>query len=124
MRRLAELDRRALGFEAEIPGGRLAAGAAGDFLAVDPEADLAVDAPDVIVVPLADALAQRFFGEAAAAVGRDRRERRHLRRADREDVAVGGEPVGLLAGLLLVLLGVAVVEDLDLDPAARQACRA
>ena len=59
---LAELDRRALGLEAEVPGARLAAAAAGDLLAVDPEPDLAVDAADVIVVPLADALAQLLPG--------------------------------------------------------------
>src|SRR3712207_7453915 len=37
-------------------------------------------------------------------VRRGRRGGLHLRRADREDVAGGGEEVALLAGLLLVLL--------------------
>ena len=88
----AELDRRTFRLQAEEARSRLAAVAAGDFLAVDPQPDLAVDAADVVVVPLANALAQLFRREAAAAVGRDRRERGHLRGADREDVAVGREP--------------------------------
>ena len=69
MRSLAELDGRAFRLQAEKAGARLAAGAAGDFLAVDPEPDLAVDAPDVVVVPLADPLAQVLRRKAAAAVG-------------------------------------------------------
>src|SRR5262249_21299200 len=113
---VAELHRRALGLEAAIAGGRIAAVAARALLTVVPEADVAVDGPDVIVVPLADALAQPLGREAAAAVGRGGREGLHLRGSDGEDVAVSGEEVGLLAGLFLILLGVAMVEDLDLDP--------
>src|SRR4051794_15006113 len=47
---LLEFDGRPFGFQAEITRARIAAGPAGDFLAVHPQADLAVDAADVVVV--------------------------------------------------------------------------
>src|SRR3954470_13473384 len=102
---------------------RLAAGPPGDLLTVDPQSHLAVDAAVVVVVPLADALAQLFRGETAGAVRRGRREGRHLRGADGEDVAVGRKEVALLAGLLLILLGEGEVEHLDLDAASGQLAR-
>ena len=71
---LPELDRRPFGLEAEMARAGLAVVAAGDFLAVDPEPDLAIDRPDVVVVPLADALAQVLAGEAPLAVGRGGRK--------------------------------------------------
>jgi hypothetical protein len=71
------------------------------------------------VVPLADSVAQVLPRESPLAVRSHRRERLHVRSADRKYVAIGGEPVGLLAGLFLVLLGITVVEDLHLD-AVRQ----
>src|SRR5262249_43066945 len=74
---MAELDRCALGFQTEVAGAGLAAAAAGDLLAVDPQPDLAIDAPHVIMVPVAKAQAQILQGEAAAAVGRRGREGRH-----------------------------------------------
>ena len=40
----------------------------------------------------------------------------HIGFTDGEDVAVSGDPVGLFSGLLDVVLGVTVVEDLDFDP--------
>src|SRR4051812_20259012 len=55
---VAKLDRRAFGFHAEVSAARLRAAAAGDLLAVHPQADLAVDGADVVVIPLAHALAQ------------------------------------------------------------------
>ena len=41
-----------------MTGGGLAPGAAGDLFAVHPQAYLAVDRPDVVVVPFADPLAE------------------------------------------------------------------
>jgi len=70
---ILEVDGRAFGFQAQVADARLDLVAAGDFLAVDPETDLAVDGADVVVVPFADALAQVLAREAAAAVGGGRR---------------------------------------------------
>src|SRR3954469_23305565 len=84
-----ELDRRALRLQAEMAAGGATVGPARDLLAVDPEADLAIEAADVVMGPLAHALAPMPGGEAPRAVGRGRREGGHPRRADREDVAVG-----------------------------------
>src|SRR5262249_4190980 len=105
----------ALRLQAEVASPRVAACPSGDFLTVDPETDFAVDAANVVVIPLADALAQVLRGKAALFVGRGRCEGGHLRRSDGEDVAIGREPVSLLAVLLLELLRESVVEDLDLD---------
>ena len=55
---LAEGDGRALAFQAEVALAGFRAIAAGDFAAVHPKAHLAIDAADVVVVPLAVALAQ------------------------------------------------------------------
>src|SRR5262249_61461194 len=65
-----EVDRRALGLQAQVAGPRLDAVAPGHLLAVDPQAQLPVDRPHVVVVPLPEALAQVLAREAAAAVGR------------------------------------------------------
>src|SRR5205085_2582823 len=91
-----ELDRRALRLQAEVTRLRVAPRPAGDLLTVDPEPDLAVDAADVVVVPLADPLAEVLRGEAPRAVGRGRREWPHLRGADGKYVSVGREEVALL----------------------------
>ena len=58
-----EFDRRPFGFEAQVAGARLAVVAAGHFFAVDPQPHFAVDAADVVVVPLADALAEILAGK-------------------------------------------------------------
>ena len=112
-----ELNRRAFRFEAKKAGPRITAIAAGNFFAIDPQPNLAVDAADVIVVPLTDALALIFPREAAAAVGRDGRKRPHFRRSHREYIAIGREPRRLPPGLFLVLIAVSVVENLNLDSA-------
>src|SRR5688572_6526035 len=83
-----ELNRRAFGFEAEIPGAGFGAVAAGDFFAVDPQADLAIDGANVVVIPLADAAAELLTGEAAFTTWGDRLERLQLGCADGEDIAV------------------------------------
>src|SRR6266511_1371783 len=113
--KLPELDRRAFRFQTEISAGRPDVGAAGHFLAVDPQTHFAIDASDIIMVPFTDTFAQVFRWETAFAVRRHRRKRLHGRGAGGEDIAVGGEPVGLLFGLLRVLLGITVVEYLHLD---------
>jgi len=56
-------------FEAEVAGGGLSAGAAGDFFAVDPEADFAVECRGCNSGSIRGTLAQFFAREAAAAVG-------------------------------------------------------
>ena len=56
---------RSFGFEADVALAGLAAGSAGDFLAVDPEANLAIDTPDIIMVPLVQSLAQILGGETS-----------------------------------------------------------
>ena len=83
-----ELDRGAFGFEAEVAVRRLAVGAAGDFLAVDPEADLTIDGADIVVIPFIDAFGEPFGGKAAASIGSDGWEGFHFGRAGGEDVAV------------------------------------
>ena len=68
-------------------------GAAGHFLAVDPQPDFAIDGPDVIVIPLADALAQVLSRKTPFAIRRRGRKWLHGGGAGREHVAVGREPV-------------------------------
>src|SRR6266568_856881 len=109
---LPELNRRAFRLQTKIAGRRSDAGAAGHFLAVDPQTDFAVDAPDVIMIPLIDAFAQVFRRKTPLAIRRHRRKRLHRGGTGREHVAVRCEPVGLLSGLLLVLLLVTVIEYL------------
>jgi hypothetical protein len=87
--KIAKLDGRALRFQAQIAPARFAAGSAGDLFAVDPQSYLAVDGADIVVVPNADAPAEILLLQAALAVGRDGRKRRHSRAADRKHVAVG-----------------------------------
>ena len=90
-------------------------GAAGHFLAIDPQPDFAIDGSDVIMVPLTDALAQVLSRKTPLAIRRRGRKRLHGGGAGREHVAVGREPVGLLFRLFLVLLGITVIEDLHFN---------
>src|SRR5437588_2033426 len=90
-------------------------GAAGHFLAVDPQPDFAIDGPDVIMVPLTDTLAQVLSRKTPLAVRRRWRKWLHGGGAGREHVAVGRKPVRLLFRLLLVLLGITVIEDLHFN---------
>src|SRR5690606_35395531 len=95
---VAELDGRSFGLEAQESHPRVGVAATRHFPAVHPQANLAVDAAHVVVVPLARAPAALGTRKAARAIGRKRRERLELRVADGEDVAVGREPaVGLAA---------------------------
>ena len=110
-----ELDGGAFGFEAEVAVGRVAVGAAGDFLAVDPEADFSVDGADVVVVPLADAFGESLGGEAAGAVRGDGWEGFHFGGAGGEDIAVRGEPIGGGAFAFLPVRFVSEIEDLDFN---------
>ena len=89
--------------------------AAGHFLAVDPQPDFAVDAADVVVVPLTYAFAQVLSRKTPLSVRRRWRKRIHGGGAGREHVAVGGEPVRLLFGLFFILLGIGVIEYLDFN---------
>lgn len=90
--------------------------AARNFLAIHPQANLAIDATDVIVIPLTKSFAQILPRVTAAAVWRCRRERLHFAAADRKDIAIGREPGRFLLRLFLVLLGVTVIEHLHFDP--------
>ncbi len=90
-------------------------GPAGDFFAVYPEADFAIDGADVVVVPLVDAFGQVFGWEAAIALWADGREGIHTGAANGEDVAVAGEPVAGFVELLFVDLAIAEVENLDFN---------
>ncbi len=110
-----EVDRRAFGFEAEVAVGRVAVGSAGDFLAVHPEANFAVDGADVVVVPFADSFGEAFGGEAAGAVGGDGWEGLHFCRTGGKDVAMGGEPIGGCAFALFPVGFVGEIENLDFD---------
>src|SRR5262249_28423937 len=94
-----------------------AVGPAGYLFTIDPQTNLAAQRTHVVVVPLAGALAQVLPREAARPVGRDWWKWGHPRRADREDIAIGGEPVGLLPVLSFVLLPKAMIEDLHFDAA-------
>src|SRR6201999_4188802 len=79
------VDWGAFGFDAEVAGFGVAVVAAGDFFAVDPEADFAVDGADVVVVPFARGFAEILAWEAAAAIRRDGLEGRKGGGADFED---------------------------------------
>ena len=95
-------------------------GAARDFLTVHPQADFTVDGAHVVVIPFANALAQVLAWEAAVTIGSNGGKWRHLGFAHGEDIAVGCEPIGFLAGGFLILLGVAVVEHLHFNAAGRK----
>src|SRR6185295_7134941 len=110
---VAELDRRSFGFEREIALTIIAVLAAGDFLAIYAQTEDAVGADDAVMVPFGRALAAIFGGEAA--VPAMPAKRFHRRAVNREHITVRGEPIGLLAVLLLVVLGVAVIEHLHFD---------
>lgn len=103
---IAEFDAGAFGFEGDVAFAPVAVAAAGDFLAIDAEAEDAVGGDDAVVVPFGGGLGAFLRGEAAHAVVAA--EGFHGGAMDGEDIAVGGEPVGL---------AVAVIEDLDLDGA-------
>src|SRR5579875_2040961 len=75
------------------------------------------------MVPLTDAFAPLLAREAAAAIGRSRRKRLHLRLADRKNITIGRERIGLFPCPLFVLLEVAVIEDLHFDARGRQPAR-
>ena len=64
-----EIDGGALGFEAEVTRGGMNFRAAGDFLAINPEADFTIDGADVIVIPLVNPFAQVFSRETAFSAG-------------------------------------------------------
>src|SRR4029079_19756776 len=101
---------RAFGLEANVSFAGLALAAAGDFLAVDGQLDDAVVAGDAVMIPFGRRLAAPFAGEAALRIFRRVRPIRHHRRApDRKNVAVAR-----------VGFGVAAVEDLDFDTAAKR----
>ena len=107
----AKVDRRALGLETEKTARGIGAVAAGDFLAVHPEPDLAVDRSDIVVVPLAVALGEILARETPAAVGRARLEVVQLH-AHREDIAIGREPIGGALGVVLFEMINVVLSDI------------
>ena len=67
------------------------------------------------MVPLAHSLGEAFGGEAAGAVGSDRREGLHFCRTGGKDVAMGGEPIGGCAFAFLPVGFVGEIENLDFD---------
>ena len=69
-----EFDGSAFGFEAEVSFGWIGLIAAGDFVAVDPKSDFAVDSADVVEVPVGRRVAEVTFGETTGSVGREWRE--------------------------------------------------
>src|ERR1700716_3753963 len=75
--KLLKLDRRAFRLQAKIPGRRTDMGAAGHFLAVDPQPDFAIDGSDVIMVPLTDAFAQVLSRKTPLAIRRRGRKWLH-----------------------------------------------
>src|SRR5438046_2913559 len=98
-----KLHGRPLRLEAKITKRRLAAGAARHFLAVHPESYLAINRPNIIMVPLAHAFAQMLARETAHTSRRRWRKRRHLCLFCRKYVAVRREPVGFLFSFALIL---------------------
>lgn len=64
------------------------------------------------MVPLVDAFGETFGREAALAVWSDRWERLHLGRSGRENVTMGGEPIGRLAFIFFPVGFVSEVKDL------------
>ena len=119
-----KLHRCAFRFEAQVARLGIAVLAAGDFLAVDPQTNFAVDGADVVVVPFAYALGQILARESSA-----RRWARSAgtasswpcRRGRRRRWVVN--QCRLLAVCLLELLGEAVVEHLHFDAAFREHAR-
>src|SRR5437870_5458145 len=78
---LLKLDRRAFRLQAEVTGSRTDIRSTGYFLAIDPQANFAIDATDVVVIPLADALAQVLRWKTPLPIRRHRRKRFHRRRS-------------------------------------------
>lgn len=103
---VAEVHAGAFGLEGDVTLAPVAIAAAGDFLAVHAEAQDAVGGDDAVVVPFGCGIGAFLGGEAAHAVVAA--EGFHGGAVDGEDIAMGGEPVGL---------AVAVIEDLDFDGA-------
>ena len=112
---VSELDGGAFGLKADVAVGGGGVFPAGDFGAVDPEADFAVGGADVVVVPLAGGLGGLGGGEAANAVRGGGWEGLEGGFPDGENIAVAGEPGGFLPGGFLVCSGEGEVEDLDFD---------
>jgi Archaeal fructose-1,6-bisphosphatase and related enzymes of inositol monophosphatase family len=92
-----EFNRRTFGFKTHIPRARFSAIAAGNFFAIYPQTNFAIDGANVIVIPFANAFAQILARKAARTVGRQRRKRFQFGIADGKNVAVGGEPVAFFA---------------------------
>ena len=66
---LAKVDRSAFRFEAKKPAARIAIRAAGHLFAIHPQPHFAIDAANVVMVPLANSLAEILAREAAVAIG-------------------------------------------------------
>ena len=64
----AEMNGRTFAFEADIADGGVTGRAAGDFLAIHPEAHFAVDRTDVVVVPLTMAFGELLAWETPFAI--------------------------------------------------------
>src|SRR5204862_3669393 len=90
---VAELDRRAFGFQREIALAIIAVFAARNFLAIHAQTEDAVGANDAVMVPFGRALAAIFRGEAAVPVMPT--EGFHRRAMNRKHIAVRGAPSGL-----------------------------
>ena len=85
-------------------------------MAVDPQAHDSFFCTDVVVVPLVGALAVVGGGEAASAIGCSRREGAHMDiLANRKNITVAGEPVGLTLAVFFIVLFVAEIENLAFD---------
>src|SRR5207245_7451620 len=86
-----------------------------------PESYLAINRPNVVMVPLTHAFAQMLARETAHAAGRRRRKRRHLCLFCRKYIAVRREPIGFIFSFALVLFGVAMVEHLHFNAFRKRA---
>src|SRR5947207_14326623 len=71
------------------------------------------------MIPLADAFAQVLSRKTPLAIRRRWRKWLHGGGPGRENVAVGGKPIGLFSGLFLVLRGITMIEYLHLDPGGK-----
>ncbi len=100
-----------LAFEGDVAFSGATLFTDGDFLAIDLESDFSVVPGDAVVVPVWGAFAAFLGGETSASAFGESTGGDHGGAPDGEDVSMGGEP------LVLTFDVVAVVEDLDLDPA-------
>jgi hypothetical protein len=71
---IAKFHRSSFGFKAQVAFGWIGVFAAGDFVAVDPQADFTVDRADVVEVPFRGWLGEVSFGVASRSVWRKGRE--------------------------------------------------